>query len=74
MPSYLFAMPDTRAQRIKDFAETAETAGLKDLTVRKLLDEDVDSVEVVSLLSQADVKVGVFLTGPDDGGRCFCDQ
>ena len=52
---FIIAMPDTRAQRIKDFAEAAETAGLKDLTVRKLLDDDVDSVEVISLLSQADV-------------------
>ena len=33
------AMPDTRAQKVREFAEAAETAGLKDITVRKLIEE-----------------------------------
>ena len=39
-------MPDTRSQKVKDFTETAETAGLKDGTIHKLLDQDIDSPEI----------------------------
>ena len=47
-------MPDTRSQKVKDFTETAETAGLKDGTIRKLLDQDIDSPEIVAMLEEDD--------------------
>ena len=47
-------MPDTRSQKVKDFTETAETAGLKDGTIRKLLDQDIDSPLIVAMLEEAD--------------------
>ena len=49
-----FAMPDTRSQKVKDFTETAETAGLKDGTIHKLLGQDIDSPEIVALLEEDD--------------------
>ena len=47
-------MPDTRSQKVKDFTEAAETAGLKDGTSRKLLDQDIDSPVIVTMLEEAD--------------------
>ena len=48
-------MPGTRSQRMQEFTETAEAAGLKDTSVRKLIEQDIDATDVVSLLSEADI-------------------
>ena len=47
-------VPTTR-QDIKAFQETAEAAGLKDGTVKTLIDQDIDSTDVVALLQPDDV-------------------
>ena len=48
------AMLDTGSQKVRDFTEAAETAGLKDGMIRKLLDQDIDSPEDVAMLKEAD--------------------
>ena len=49
-------MPDTRADRVKAFKDEAELAGLKKESVAKMIDADVDSLEVVCLLQESTIE------------------
>ena len=49
-------MPETRADRVKAFKDEAELAGLRKESVAKMIDADVDSLEVVCLLQESTVE------------------
>ena len=49
-------MPETRADRVKAFKDEAELAGLKKESVAKMIDADVDSLEVVCLLQESTIE------------------
>ena len=46
-----------------EFRQKAEAAGLKKDTITRLLKDDIDSEEVVAMLSDADIKALLFSTG-----------
>ena len=48
-------MPVTRAEELKAFKDEAEKMGLKEGTVAKLVDQDIDSLAVIALLREGDI-------------------
>ena len=56
MVSSLYAMAESRSERLKLFKEAATNYGLKKVTIDKLVADDFDSLDTAELLTTADIE------------------